>query len=118
MTGSATVPYGSPAKTRHKSPSYFDGSYVRLKSGRIVARKSTMAKQHMHHLTRKLSWSAEKPSQAGWYWRRGTYRDPSPIIVEVDEAGDFQWPDGSFDDVKVTGGEWAGPLDPPEDQEV
>ena len=77
-----------------------------------------MAKQQMHHLTRKLSWSAEKPSQAGWYWRRGTYRDPSPIIVEVDEAGYFQWPDGSFDDVKATGGEWAGPLDPPEDHNL
>jgi hypothetical protein len=77
-----------------------------------------MAKEQMHHLTRKLSWSAEKPSQAGWYWRRGSYRDPSPIIVEIDEAGYFQWPDGSFDDVKVTGGEWAGPLDPPVDRDV
>lgn len=77
-----------------------------------------MAKNQTHHLTRKLTWSPEKPSRAGWYWRRGTYRDPSPIIVEVDQAGYFQWPDGSFDDVRVTGGEWAGPLDPPEEDEV
>lgn len=74
-----------------------------------------MAKQQIHQLTRKLLWTTEKPSRPGWYWRRGTYRDPSPIIVEVDGAGYFQWPDGSFDDVQVTGGEWAGPLDPPED---
>ena len=63
-----------------------------------------MAKQQTHHLTRKLVWSAEKPSQAGWFWHRGTYRDPAPIIVEVDEAGYFKWPDGSFDDVNVIGG--------------
>lgn len=62
-----------------------------------------------------LKWTPEKPTKPGWYWHRGTYRDPDPIILEVDEAGYFRWPDGSFDDVHVTAGEWAGPIELPED---
>ena len=77
-----------------------------------------MAERHIHHLTKRSVWSDEKPATPGWYWHRGTYRAPFPIIVEVDEAGYFQWPDGSFDDVKVIGGEWAGPLAPPDEPDA
>lgn len=28
----------------------------------------------------------------------------------VDEAGYFQWPDGAFEDVRQTDGQWAGPI--------
>jgi hypothetical protein len=72
-------------------------------------------KKEVVHLAKKLRWASEKPAGPGWYWHRGTYRDPDPIIVEVDEAGYFQWPDGSFDDVQVTSGHWAGPIEPPDE---
>ncbi|WP_447978760.1 hypothetical protein [Candidatus Nitrospira bockiana] len=77
-----------------------------------------MTKRTVHHLARRLQWSTDKPATPGWYWHRGTYHDPCPIVVEVDQAGYFQWPDGSFDDVHVTGGEWAGPIDPPDEPQA
>ena len=37
------------------------------------------------------------------------------FIVLVDEAGQFQWPDGGFQEVTLAHGEWAGPIEAPEE---
>jgi hypothetical protein len=58
----------------------------------------------------QLRWNTEKPSQPGWYWYRGLIDEADPLIVLVDEAGYFQWPDGAFEDVRQTDGQWAGPI--------
>jgi len=41
-------------------------------------------------------WTKTKPSAAGWYWFRGPAHEADPFIVQVDEVGQFQWPDGGF----------------------
>ena len=58
----------------------------------------------------QLRWTSEKPAQPGWYWYRGLIDEADPLILLVDEAGYFQWPDGAFEDVRQTDGEWAGPI--------
>lgn len=58
----------------------------------------------------RLRWTSEKPIQPGWYWYRGLIDEADPLIVLVDEAGYFQWPDGAFEDVRQTDGQWAGPI--------
>lgn len=60
-------------------------------------------------------WTDAKPTQAGWYWYRGCGEETDLLIVQIDEAGYFQWPDGGFSEARLTDGQWAGPLDPPED---
>lgn len=60
-------------------------------------------------------WSTETPNRAGWYWFRGETREAEPFIVLVDEAGQFQWPDGGFQEVTLAHGEWAGPIEQPEE---
>lgn len=62
-----------------------------------------------------LRWTKNKPTQSGWYWYRGLVEEADPLIVLVDEAGYFQWPDGGFQEVLLTKGEWAGPIEPPEE---
>ena len=52
----------------------------------------------------------EKPTAAGWYPRA---READPFIVQVDEVGQFQWPDGGFQ--KDGEGERAGPIQLPKD---
>jgi hypothetical protein len=37
----------------------------------------------------------------------------TPFIVQVDEVGQFQWPDGGFQEVTLAKGEWAGPIEEP-----
>jgi hypothetical protein len=64
-----------------------------------------------------LRWAICKPKVAGWYWYRGPAGEADPLIVQVDEAGQFQWPDGAFQEVSLTKGEWAGPIPPPEESE-
>ena len=39
--------------------------------------------------------------------------EADPFIVQVDEVGQFQWPDGGFQEVKLAKGEWAGPIEEP-----
>lgn len=39
--------------------------------------------------------------------------EADPFIVQVDEAGQFQWPDGGFQEVTLAKGEWAGPIEEP-----
>ncbi len=63
----------------------------------------------------RLRWSVERPAKAGWYWYRGLGEDSDPLVVQVDEAGYLQWPDGGFSEAQQTDGQWAGPLDPPEE---
>jgi hypothetical protein len=36
--------------------------------------------------------------------------------VQVDEVGQFQWPDGGFQEVTLAKGEWAGPIQPPQEE--
>jgi hypothetical protein len=60
-------------------------------------------------------WTLEKPGVAGWYWFRGLAHEADPFIVEVDQAGQFQWPDGGYQEVALAKGEWAGPIQLPED---
>ncbi len=63
----------------------------------------------------ELTWTWEKPTNPGWYWYRGPVEESDPLIVLVDEAGYFQWPDGGFQEVVFTKGEWAGPIELPEE---
>ena len=39
--------------------------------------------------------------------------DTEPLVVFVDAVGYFQWPDGMSQEVGLTKGEWAGPIEPP-----
>jgi hypothetical protein len=59
-------------------------------------------------------WTTQKPTAAGWYWFRGESHEADPFIVLVDEAGQFQWPDGGFQEVSLAKGEWAGPIPEPD----
>lgn len=63
-----------------------------------------------------LTWTEQKPTAAGWYWFRGQAHEADPFIVEVDQSGQFQWPDGGYQEVSLAKGEWAGPIDEPSDE--
>ena len=60
-------------------------------------------------------WSKTKPAAPGWYWYRGQAHEDDAFIVQVDAAGQFQWPDGGYQEVALAKGEWAGPIDEPAD---
>lgn len=62
-----------------------------------------------------LKWTEQKPTVTGWYWFRGQAHEADPFIVQVDEAGQFQWPDGGFQEVALAKGEWAGPIQEPQE---
>ena len=66
-----------------------------------------------HNIMNPLIWTDDKPKQAGWYWWRGIEEDTEPLIVFVDAVGYFQWPDGMSQEVGLTKGEWAGPIQLP-----
>lgn len=61
-------------------------------------------------------WRKTKPTEAGWYWFRGPAHEADAFIVQVDEVGKSQWPDGGYQEVKLTNGEWAGPIELPEEE--
>ncbi len=61
----------------------------------------------------EYSWTETKPTGPGWYWFRGQAHEADPFIVQVDEAGLFQWPDGGYQEVKLAKGEWAEPIEEP-----
>ncbi len=63
----------------------------------------------------QLRWTAVKPTVSGWYWFRGEAHEADPFIVLVDAAGQFHWPDGGFQEVLLAKGEWAGPIEEPDD---
>jgi hypothetical protein len=58
-------------------------------------------------------WTTASPSRPGWYWFRGEAHEADPFIVEVDHAGQFQWPDGGYQEASLAKGEWAGPIEEP-----
>jgi hypothetical protein len=58
----------------------------------------------------EYQWTSEKPISAGWYWFRGLAHEADHFIVQVDMVGQFQWPDGGFQEVTLAKGEWAGPI--------
>lgn len=60
-------------------------------------------------------WSTNAPTRPGWFWFRGQAHEADPFIVLVDEAGQFQWPDGGFQEVSLAKGEWAGPIEEPDE---
>ena len=74
---------------------------------------------------KRLSWTTEKPTQTGWYFWR--LRKGGVAITErVERIEDRMHSTGiqfyveSFtndpsEPVKEIGGEWAGPIEPPED---
>jgi hypothetical protein len=64
----------------------------------------------------EYQWTSEKPISAGWYWFRGLAHEADPFIVQVDMVGQFQWPDGGFQEVTLAKGEWAGPIQLPKDR--
>lgn len=64
---------------------------------------------------RALTWTSDTPTVAGWYWYRGEVGEADPLIVQIDNTGMFQWPDGAFQEVLLTKGQWAGPIAPPEE---
>ena len=46
-------------------------------------------------------WTKEKPIVAGWYWFRGPAHEADSFIVQIDMVGQFQWPDGGFQEVTL-----------------
>jgi hypothetical protein len=60
-------------------------------------------------------WTERKPTEAGWYWFRGQAHEADPFVVQIDGAGQFQWPDGGYQEVTLAKGEWAGPIQLPEE---
>jgi hypothetical protein len=65
----------------------------------------------------EYQWTINKPTVAGWYWFRGLAHEADPFVVQVDDIGQFQWPDGGFQEVTLAKGEWAGPIQLPRDRE-
>jgi len=64
-----------------------------------------------------LTWTTEKPTQPGWYWWRKSRRHEIEIakLWDVDNIyGQFHQDPHVFR-VDEVGGEWAGPLAPPEE---
>ena len=59
-------------------------------------------------------WSQDKPGRAG-ICSVGRPTKPDRFIVLVDQAGVFQWPDGGFQEVSLANGEWAGPIEEPQE---
>ena len=57
-----------------------------------------------------LTWTEQKPTAAGWYWFRGQAHEADPFIVEVDHSGQFQWPDGGYQEVRWPKGNGRGRL--------
>jgi hypothetical protein len=41
------------------------------------------------------------PLSQGWYWFRGLAHEADPFVVQVDKVGQFQWPDGGFQEVRL-----------------
>jgi hypothetical protein len=66
----------------------------------------------------KLTWTSTTPSEPGWYWWRLGVGDVWPIILEVtrEEAGGLEADGQPAANLSGTGGEFAGPLIPPEDE--
>ena len=67
-----------------------------------------------------LRWTTEKPDRLGWYWYRDADNAASLHPVwwkEEDDALVIVGEDGNLIYVTSSKGEWAGPLEPPLEQE-
>lgn len=63
---------------------------------------------------RELTWTTEKPTQAGWYWfrnvKRQDYKEPQ-IVYLRDYAGEIAIGNSTLKGFTLfEEGEWAGPL--------
>jgi hypothetical protein len=66
-----------------------------------------------------MNWTREKPKEAGWYWwRRPMFADTemSTIVVDVYEREGQLFVD-RYDWVRITDGEWIGPISPTDRQQ-
>ena len=81
-----------------------------MKTGRMTNRSGRGGRTDVTY-----RWSHDKPTKPGWYWFRGLAHEADPFIVLVDQAGEFQWPDGGFQEVSLANGEWAGPIEEPKE---
>ena len=63
-----------------------------------------------------LTWSAEKPKAAGWWWANNANAYGwECVLVQTDKRGDLVYFQAGVKDWSPVGGvkEWAGPLTPP-----
>jgi hypothetical protein len=62
-----------------------------------------------------LTWTQTKPSVPGWYWWRGNYYAPEVVCVYLLNGPDTD--QLAIDEVEIDRheGEWAGPIEPPEE---
>lgn len=67
-----------------------------------------------------MTWTAERPSQLGWYWYRGAHFIERNALVEIvtkegaSEHTVEMWRIASEQGHPLPDGEWAGPLEPPQ----
>ena len=75
-----------------------------------------------------MKWTTEKPTEQGWYWYRDEFYSSAPVCLvwtgfinrpearalwfDICCGDECDWPDG---DIKDSNGEWAGPIEEPED---
>lgn len=59
-----------------------------------------------------LTWTAEKPTAAGWYWWRPEDNDLNPIVCWVSSDGIALFINFAPSTVRDMPGEWLGPLTP------
>ena len=66
-----------------------------------------------------LTWSTMTPTEAGWYWWRREAGSPLHIGYIYYPAGSQElrarWMEVGSSIIEFIGGEWAGPLVPPEE---
>ena len=62
-----------------------------------------------------LKWTKELPTQEGWYWNKEINYKPECVKVDITANGEFYvLYDEEMQNVKRFGGEWYGPIEPPE----
>jgi hypothetical protein len=70
-----------------------------------------------------LTWTKEKPTKPGWYWLRlyvsrgdlGSGYRPNIAYVQDDGSICFLGSESDLKIEEVLEGEWAGPIEPPEE---
>lgn len=60
-----------------------------------------------------MTWTTERPTEPGWYWWRG-HPDYNGKIGYLTDSKVIIFPVGSGH-IDEMGGEWAGPIQKPED---
>ncbi len=60
-----------------------------------------------------MRWTSDKPTVPGWYWWR---QKPGGVLAIVEFASGVRYPLYGGRYFKPQGGEWSGPLTPPDDQ--